>query len=84
MAMLQTVVLLLCIALAMGTNAKGKAYLEANKAKEGVIELPSGLQYKVLTSGSGKVRHPFLVLLCAGSLFFASTQSLWSGREVTA
>ena len=34
--------------------AAGKAFLEANAKKEGVKVLPSGLQYKVLKSGSGK------------------------------
>jgi FKBP-type peptidyl-prolyl cis-trans isomerase FklB len=33
--------------------AAGTAYLEANKAKEGVKVLPSGLQYKVITEGTG-------------------------------
>jgi FKBP-type peptidyl-prolyl cis-trans isomerase FklB len=33
--------------------AAGKAYLEANKSREGVKTLPSGLQYKVLHEGSG-------------------------------
>jgi FKBP-type peptidyl-prolyl cis-trans isomerase FklB len=32
---------------------KGKAFLEQNKAKEDVKALPSGLQYKVLTEGTG-------------------------------
>jgi FKBP-type peptidyl-prolyl cis-trans isomerase FklB len=32
---------------------EGDAFLAANKAKEGVVTLPSGLQYKVLTSGKG-------------------------------
>jgi len=31
----------------------GTAYLEANKAKEGVKVLPSGLQYKVVKAGTG-------------------------------
>ncbi len=31
----------------------GEAFLAANKSKEGVKTLPSGLQYKVLKSGSG-------------------------------
>jgi len=36
-------------------NAKvGEEYLTANKAKEGVIELPSGLQYKVIKAGEGE------------------------------
>jgi FKBP-type peptidyl-prolyl cis-trans isomerase FklB len=33
--------------------AAGTAFLEANKAKEGVKVLPSGLQYKVVTEGTG-------------------------------
>ncbi|MEO5572991.1 MAG: FKBP-type peptidyl-prolyl cis-trans isomerase [Gammaproteobacteria bacterium] len=37
------------------TNKKeGVAFLEANKKKEGVVTLPSGLQYKVITQGKGK------------------------------
>jgi FKBP-type peptidyl-prolyl cis-trans isomerase FklB len=32
----------------------GEAFLAANKKKEGVITMPSGLQYKVLTPGKGK------------------------------
>jgi FKBP-type peptidyl-prolyl cis-trans isomerase FklB len=40
-----------------GTNEKGKAFLEENKNKEGVITLPSGLQYKVLQQGTG-TSHP--------------------------
>jgi len=35
-------------------NKKAGTYLlEANKAKEGVVTLPSGLQYKILTAGTG-------------------------------
>ena len=33
--------------------AAGTAFLEANKAKEGVKVTPSGLQYKVITEGTG-------------------------------
>jgi len=33
--------------------AKGNAYLAANRTKEGVIVLPSGLQYKVIKEGTG-------------------------------
>jgi len=32
---------------------EGDAFLAANKAKPGVITLPDGLQYKVLTAGTG-------------------------------
>jgi FKBP-type peptidyl-prolyl cis-trans isomerase FklB len=34
--------------------AEGPKFLEENKTKEGVVILPSGLQYKVLTEGTGK------------------------------
>jgi FKBP-type peptidyl-prolyl cis-trans isomerase FklB len=34
-------------------KTQGLAFLEANKTKEGVVALPSGLQYKVLQEGSG-------------------------------
>jgi FKBP-type peptidyl-prolyl cis-trans isomerase len=34
-------------------QAAGLAFLEANKTKEGVVALPSGLQYKVLQEGTG-------------------------------
>lgn len=33
--------------------AKGTAFLDTNKTKEGVVVLPSGLQYKVITEGTG-------------------------------
>lgn len=32
----------------------GQAFLEANKKKESVVTLPSGLQYKIVTEGGGK------------------------------
>src|SRR5579863_4147955 len=32
---------------------EGDAFLAANKAKDGVVTLPSGLQYKILTQGTG-------------------------------
>ena len=34
-------------------KTEGDAFLAANKAKEGVVTLPSGLQYKVITTGTG-------------------------------
>jgi FKBP-type peptidyl-prolyl cis-trans isomerase len=35
-------------------KAAGDAFMAANKAKPGVVTLPSGLQYKILTAGTGK------------------------------
>ena len=40
-----------------GQNAKKCNFLAVNKNKEGVVSLPSGLQYKVLREGKGKF-HP--------------------------
>jgi len=38
----------------LNTNLQeGKAFLEANKQKEGIINLPSGLQYEVIKLGDG-------------------------------
>ena len=34
-------------------KTEGEAFLAANGAKDGVVTLPSGLQYKVITAGSG-------------------------------
>jgi FKBP-type peptidyl-prolyl cis-trans isomerase FklB len=34
-------------------KAEGDAYMAANKAKEGVVTLASGVQYKVLSAGTG-------------------------------
>jgi len=33
---------------------KGEAFLAGNRGKEGVVALPSGLQYKILKEGSGR------------------------------
>jgi FKBP-type peptidyl-prolyl cis-trans isomerase len=39
---------------ASGQNKKeGDAFLAANKTKEGVVTLPDGLQYKIITPGTG-------------------------------
>lgn len=35
-------------------RGEGRAFLDANAKNEGVVTLPSGLQYKVLSAGSGK------------------------------
>lgn len=34
-------------------KAKGEAFLKDNKGKPGVVTLPSGLQYKIITKGTG-------------------------------
>jgi FKBP-type peptidyl-prolyl cis-trans isomerase len=43
---------------------EGAAFLEANKTKEGVVTLPSGLQYKVLQEGSGPKPAPTDSVVC--------------------
>jgi FKBP-type peptidyl-prolyl cis-trans isomerase FklB len=35
------------------SKKEGEAFLAANKTKDGVVTLPSGLQYKILTPGTG-------------------------------
>jgi len=40
--------------LAEKNKKEGEAFLDENKKKEGVKTLPSGLQYKVITEGSGR------------------------------
>lgn len=37
----------------LGNRKIGDEFLAANKAKDGVVALPSGLQYKILTVGTG-------------------------------
>jgi FKBP-type peptidyl-prolyl cis-trans isomerase len=39
---------------AIKNKTAGAAFLAENKNKEGVVGLPSGLQYKILTAGTGK------------------------------
>lgn len=39
--------------LGVKNKADGEAFLETNKTAEGMVTLPSGLQYKVLTEGTG-------------------------------
>jgi FKBP-type peptidyl-prolyl cis-trans isomerase FklB len=41
------------VALAESNKKDGAAFLAANATKEGVVTLPSGLQYKILTAGTG-------------------------------
>ncbi|MDY3914571.1 MAG: FKBP-type peptidyl-prolyl cis-trans isomerase [Phocaeicola sp.] len=59
----------------------GKRFLEANKGKEGIITLPSGLQYEVITEGNGKqpqatdrVRCHYEGTLIDGTIFDSSVK----------
>ena len=60
---------------------EGKKFLEENKKKEGVVTLPSGLQYKVITEGQGetpmltdKVKVHYEGKLISGKIFDSSKQ----------
>ncbi len=60
---------------------KGQKFLEENKNKENVVTLPSGLQYEILTEGSGpkpkatdKVRCHYHGTLIDGTVFDSSVQ----------
>jgi FKBP-type peptidyl-prolyl cis-trans isomerase FklB len=60
---------------------KGRAFLEANKKNEGVITTSSGLQYKVLATGTGKtpdasnqVTVHYTGKLIDGTIFDSSVQ----------
>lgn len=60
---------------------KGKAFLEANRQKAGIVTLPSGLQYEVLKEGNGKspkatdqVRCHYEGTLIDGTLFDSSVK----------
>ena len=66
---------------------EGAAFLAENKKKEGVKELPSGLQYKVIKEGSGdhptakdKVKVHYHGTLIDGTVFDSSVQR---GEPVT-
>eukprot|EP01065_Artemidia_motanka_P019867 TRINITY_DN23747_c0_g1_i1.p1 TRINITY_DN23747_c0_g1~~TRINITY_DN23747_c0_g1_i1.p1 ORF type:complete len:306 (+),score=92.13 TRINITY_DN23747_c0_g1_i1:49-918(+) len=53
---------MLALALA-GTNDFGQNFLSENKGKDGVVTLPSGLQYRVLREGDGDA-HPLPDTTC--------------------
>ena len=46
---------------------QGKAFLEENKKRPNVVTLPSGLQYEVITEGTGKKAE--IVARCQGDSF---------------
>ncbi len=59
----------------------GKDFLAKNKEQEGVVELASGLQYQILTSGAGKspsitnrVKCHYTGMLLDGTVFDSSVQ----------
>lgn len=63
------------------TKEKGEAYLAENAKKEGVVTLPSGLQYQVIKEGNGrrpkatdKVKCHYEGMLVDGTLFDSSIQ----------
>ena len=62
-------------------KAEGEAYLKENAKKEGVVTLPSGLQYMVLKEGNGKkpkatdqVKCHYEGFLINGQVFDSSVQ----------
>jgi FKBP-type peptidyl-prolyl cis-trans isomerase FklB len=44
--------LVACLSIASASDAAGSAFLTENKGKDGVVTLPSGLQYKVLRAST--------------------------------
>jgi len=51
-------------AAAAENKKKGEAFLAENAKKEGVVALPDGLQYKILTAGDGKKPAATDTVLC--------------------
>lgn len=63
------------------TKEKGEKYLAENAKKEGVVTLPSGLQYQIIKEGNGrkpkatdKVKCHYEGMLIDGTLFDSSIQ----------
>jgi FKBP-type peptidyl-prolyl cis-trans isomerase FklB len=50
--------------LGAANKKEGDAFLAANKSKEGVVTLPSGLQYKIMTQGAGPKPTPNDTVVC--------------------
>ena len=72
---------------------KGKAFLAENAKKEGIVTLPSGLQYEVITEGNGKkpsatdrVKCHYEGTLIDGTLFDSSIKrgqpAVFGGNQV--
>jgi len=49
---------------AVNNKKEGDEFLAANKTKEGVVALPSGLQYKIMTQGTGPTPLPGDTVVC--------------------
>lgn len=62
-------------------KAEGEAFLAANKAKEGVVTLPSGLQYRILTPGSGKLPTLEDTVVCHYRLQLVGGKEVDSSRQ---
>lgn len=69
-------------AAAAENKTKGDAFLAANAKKDGVVALPDGLQYKILTAGDGKKPAETDTVMCNykgtfidGTEFDSSTQA---------
>jgi FKBP-type peptidyl-prolyl cis-trans isomerase FklB len=54
----------LALQLGEANKKQGLEFLEANKTKDGVVTLPSGLQYKVLQEGTGPKPAPTDTVVC--------------------
>ena len=50
--------------LAEKNKTEGEAFLAQNKSAEGVVTLPSGLQYKILKEGAGEKPKPTDTVVC--------------------
>ena len=66
---------------AQGAKKEGQAFLDSNKNNPGVVTLPSGLQYLVVTEGTGpkpaltdKVKVHYQGTLINGKIFDSSIQ----------
>lgn len=64
-------------------KAKNVKFLEDNKKKEGVVALPSGLQYKVITEGNGALPTDSTIVKCQyeGKLIDGTVFDSSYGRE---
>jgi FKBP-type peptidyl-prolyl cis-trans isomerase len=57
-------------AVMVANREKGTAFLAENKTKEGVVTLPSGLQYKILKAGTGRKPSPTDTVECQHRTMF--------------